>query len=141
MKIFQVLVLIFGLTVLANAQKRERTTILTGNIYDEMGAAISKANVKFRGTDSKYRVVTTNEDGEYIVDLENGSYSIEIEAVGFKTFKIQNYKIAQSYKGKMNFDVVLEVKSCDDPTVNCDFVTGEPVKTPKKNKVKKGNNK
>jgi hypothetical protein len=136
MKILQILALIFGFTLYVNAQN----AVLSGIIYDQMGAAIGKANIEFRGTNNELRVVTTNEDGEYVINLASGSYSIEIEAVGFKVYKIENFNITKSYKGKMNLDVVLEVKPCSDPTVNCDLIIGEPIKIPKKNNIKKRRN-
>jgi hypothetical protein len=140
MKFLQILVLILGLAIFVNAQK----TLLNGILADETGAVISNTKVTATSNDRRTYQVWTNEYGVYRLEIPFGIYSIEFEAVGFKIYKIEKYKIASSTKGKMSLDIVLEVRDCNDPLVNCDFITGEPLKNKKKsNKLikKKGNNK
>lgn len=102
--------------------------VLSGTVYDSAGAVIEDARIVFRGAGKKEKSKITGTDGNYKIELDNGIYSIEINAVGFKTFKIENYKLTGTKTG-MNFDVVLEVKSCDDPTVICLNLTANPIKT------------
>ena len=140
MKVLQILVLIFGLTVFANAQK----VILSGTLADETGAVISNTKITATNTSGKTFLAYTNDDGIYQLEISNGIYSIEFEAAGFKIYKIEKYKVAPIIKGKMNLDVVLEVRDCNDPLIHCLELVGEPTKNKEKsNKTikKKGNNK
>ena len=130
MKILQILVLILGLAVFGNAQTTKETTTLTGLVYDDAGAVIANANVKFLGNDKIEKTVNTNEDGVFETKLKAGNYSIQVESPGFQIFKMEKFRIAPSYKGKMNLDIVLEVRPCDD----CEWIIGEPIKENKKPK-------
>jgi hypothetical protein len=108
--------------------------ILSGVIYDSSGAAIENAKISFRDSENKERNIKTGKNGGYKIKLPNGVYSIEVQATGFKVFKIEKYKATGTYNG-MKFDVVLEVKNCDDPTINCSSITADPIK----NKFIRGN--
>lgn len=101
--------------------------VLSGVVYDSGGAAIENAKISFRDSENRERNVKTREDGAYKIKLPNEVYSIEVQATGFKGFKIEKYK-AIGTRGGLKFDVVLEVKSCDDPTVNCSSLTADPIK-------------
>jgi iron complex outermembrane receptor protein len=114
MKVLRILVLLISLSIFANAQSSNETSVLKGLVYDDMSAVITNAEVTFRGADGKVKVVKTNSDGEFEVNLSAGNYSIEVESPGFQTFKLEKYRIAPSYKGKMNLDIVLEVGPCSD---------------------------
>ena len=128
MKTLQILILIICLAVFANGQTSKETTVLTGLVYDDMGAVITNAKIIFRGTDNTERIIFNNDEGVFEINLRAGNYSIQVESAGFQTFKIEKYRIAPSYKGKMNFDIVLEVRPCDD----CEMIEGTPVKENKK---------
>ena len=128
MKILQVLVLIVGLTIFINAQTSKEKTVLTGIIYDDLGAVITNAKITFRGTDNKEKVITPNDDGVFEINLSSGNYIIQVESPGFQVFKLEKYRVAPSYKGKMNLDIVLEVRPCDD----CHWIEGTPVNENKK---------
>lgn len=119
MKILQILFLIFGLSYVIFSQTSEKSveTILSGTVYDDNGAVIPKAVIKAVGSDKKEVVTKTNDDGSFEIKLFPGNYSIQVESVeikGFQVFKIEKYRIASFYKGKMNLDIVLEVRPCDD---------------------------
>jgi hypothetical protein len=101
---------------------------LTGLVYDDYGAVIPEAKVSFRGNDKIERNVRTNDDGVFEIKLEAGNYSIQVESPGFQIFRMEKYRIAPSYKGKMNLDIALEVHPCDD----CEMIEGTPVKENKK---------
>lgn len=101
MKVLRILVLIFGLTVFANAQK----TVLSGTVTDQVGAVISKAKIKISGNKNQNFVVETNDEGNYKISLSEGIYSIKFEISGHKSFTIKNYRVS-SY-GTMKLDVAL----------------------------------
>ena len=111
------------------------SAVLTGIVYDSTGAVIEKAQISFKDSEKKEIITRTNKDGSYKVEIENGIYSIEVNATGFKAFKIEKYKATGTRDG-MRFDVVLEVKSCDDPTVICNNITADSNKI-----IKRKNNK
>jgi len=128
MKILQVLALMFCFAILANAQNKDTKTNFLGTVYDDYGAVIGGSIVLIRGKDNFEKIVFTNEDGIFEADLSAGNYSIEVTSAGFQNFKIEKYRIAPTYKGKLNLDVVLEVRPCDD----CHWIEATPVKTDKK---------
>lgn len=119
MKFLQTLFLIFGLFFVVHSQTTEKSveTVLSGTVYDDNGAVIPKAVIKAVGNDKKEVTAKTNDDGSFEIKLFPGNYSIQVESVevkGFQNFKIEKYRIASFYKGKMNLDIVLEVRPCDD---------------------------
>jgi len=131
MKFLQVLVLIIGFAVLANAQnvsQRGDKSTLSGTVFDQHGAVISQTKVTFTDNSGKVFAIFTNEDGVYEIELIEGKYTIEFYKAYFKPYKIENYNLA--FKTKMQFDVVLEVKPC--PEINCDWIEADPVQTNKK---------
>lgn len=119
MKIIRVLVLIFGLVVLVNAQR----SALTGTVYDASGAVIPKAKlIAINEKGEKFETVT-NDEGIYVlnllfhsvdaktsVDLKVAKYEIvvDLENRGFEKFILKDFKFVPSYKGKMNLDIALD---------------------------------
>lgn len=99
-----ILVLIFGLSIFANAQK----AILTGTIYDRQGAIIPNVSVKVIAKSSKQYEVKTDDNGVYEVKITTGIYTVECSAHGFKSFKMKNYFVPLSYKGKVFLDIALK---------------------------------
>lgn len=102
--------------------------VLSGYVYDSNGAVIENAEITFRDFDNRIRQIKTNIQGRYYVSIHNGNYSIEVEAAGFKKFKVDRYLAVGTQKG-LSLDIVLEVKSCDDPTMNCLIVPISPTKS------------
>jgi hypothetical protein len=98
-----------------NAQK----VVLKGTIADESGAVISNTKVTATNSERKAFQALTNEDGVFQLELLSGVYSIEFEATGFQVYKIEKYKIAPLVNCRMNLDIVLEVRDCNDPSVRC----------------------
>jgi hypothetical protein len=121
MKVLQILVLVFGLSVFANAQESS----LTGAVYDAQGSVITKAKVIATNEKGENFETVTNEDGIYVLKLpfnvyyandnfKIAKYSILVEANGFGRFTYNNFKFVPSYTGKMSLDVALEVEPIID---------------------------
>ncbi len=139
MKFLQILVLILGLVVLANAQK----AILSGTVYDANGAVIPKT-----------RVIATNEAGECFETLANDEgtdslnlpfndyssrkssnfkitkYEIRVNREnGFDKFVLKDFMFVPSSKGKMNLDISLDAanpESCGYLGADCPIVLNCP---------------
>ena len=112
----------FDIQLTRNSQMK--SAIIMGTVLDETGAAIQNAKVSFLGENKLRNTYLTNADGVFAVNLSLGNYSIRVEAPGFQFFYLQKYRVAPSYEGKMNLDVVLEVKPCDD----CNWIKNDPIK-------------
>ncbi len=127
MKVLQVLVLIFGLSVSANAQK----TLLSGTVYDQEGAVISETKITLTNKDGKKFEALANDDGIYKIIAPAGTYLIEViypHHQAWGKFSIEKYELPPV--PKMNLDVTLRVseeytKKYGTP------VTGEPIKNNK----------
>jgi hypothetical protein len=110
MKILQVLILVFGLFVVADAQnisERSEKSTLSGTVFDETGAVIPETKVTFTDKAGKVFSVSTNEDGVFQIELNEGKYTVEFYKTNFKRYKIENYRLA--FRSKMQFDISLEV--------------------------------
>ena len=124
MKILQILVLILGLSIFANAQK----AILSGAVYDANGSVIVEAKVTAINDKGAKFVTLTNDEGIYSLDLPFNSYDsktsanfkmtkyeITVEQKHFKKYVLKDFNFIPSYKGKMNLDIALDVDNsiCD----------------------------
>jgi hypothetical protein len=139
MKILQILVLMFCLVVVANAQK----AILTGSIYDPSGAVIVKSKVTAINQKGEKFEALSNEEGVYVLNLpldkykpvldqKITKYEIVVEASGFEKYTLKDFKFISSSKEQMNLDFALDV------FVNVNWIT-VPIKN--KNIKKRKNNK
>lgn len=90
-------------------------TILSGTAYDDNGAVIVYATIKFRGSDNVEQVTKTDDEGVFEIKLKPGNYFIQVESLGFKPLRIEKYRIAPSYKGRQILDVVLESGGNSEP--------------------------
>jgi hypothetical protein len=127
------LLLSFGLAVGAQqkmtAAKNERLVVFTGVVYDQMGAVIPGTRVAARRKDEKLFRTTANENGVFELRLVPSTYEIEFDGPpGFKKLTLNNAIVVDGYAGKMNHDIVLEVRDCDD----CGPIVAEPLKDDKK---------
>jgi hypothetical protein len=111
-------------------KNKETVIILSGVVYDITGALVTKAKVSVKTTNNQTIQAITNEDGIFQLKLSPASYQIEFESPGFKIFKLENFKVVNSTYGKMNQDIVLEVRDCDD----CEGIISEPIKEIRKPK-------
>jgi hypothetical protein len=105
-------------------------SVVTGVVYDDNGAVIPGVIVKFRGGNNSERSTKTNEAGEYEITLKAGNYSVETESPpGFQTLKMEKFRVAPSYKGKLSLDLVLEVGPCP----GCHGIEVGPIEAKKPN--------
>lgn len=119
MKTLQILVLILGLTVFANAQK----AILSGTVYDQLGSIIPDAQVVVKNKNGKMFETLTDRDGKYKIDLPYtvykmpddfrslslARYTIKVSLVGFHITEIEEFIFTKPSVGNMQLDFVLEV--------------------------------
>jgi hypothetical protein len=98
----------FLLVLPLSVQAQVGTADVLGTVADSMGAVITNAKVTVRnlGT-SATRNATTNDRGDYVFNiLSNGSYSLQVEAPGFKTYFMSG--IVLSAGDRTRIDVKLE---------------------------------
>jgi hypothetical protein len=122
MKILQVLILIFGLSIIVNGQKQNETAILTGSVFSQIGEVISDAKITITNEKGKRFETLTDENGNYKIELPvtvyKGDfdirklpitkYTIRIEYRGFRAFEIREFNFIQSKLRNMQLDVALE---------------------------------
>ena len=105
-------VLLLGDSPKASGQAVNGT--LLGTVTDSTGAVVS--NTKVVVTETTKSVIhesITNESGNYTVpDLPPGSYSVAVEATGFKKYVQQN--IALSSNSTTRVDIVLQAGSVSE---------------------------
>jgi hypothetical protein len=135
MKIFISFALVLVLFISIQAQQKETTIknkekliVLSGVVYDISGAVIANAIVSVKTTGNWDIQTKTNEEGIFELKLLPAIYEIAFESAGFRKLTLSNFRVVNSFSGKINNDIVLEVKSCDD----CEWIVGEPTKENKK---------
>jgi hypothetical protein len=112
MKILQVLVLILGLTVFANAQRAEKIFVLGGTVYDSNKALVVSAELTAKNKDGRIYKTFSNEDGIYSIKLPFGKYTLKFTKDGFKDFIVinfENFSVTEE-----SFDVDFIVGHCAD---------------------------
>jgi len=80
---------------LAAAAQSETTGRLTGTVTDQQGGVIQRATISAKNdqTGSEYRTIS-NEVGVYVIpSAPGGSYTISIEAQGFRTTVLKDIKV------------------------------------------------
>lgn len=84
-----VAVAVFLSDELAHRLEKNEQVTLNGHITDTAGVAIAGARISVRNIQTdEARVVTSNGDGNYmIVDLAQGTYTLQVTARGFRTFE------------------------------------------------------
>jgi hypothetical protein len=103
-------------------------SVVAGTVYDDNGAVIPGVLVRFKSGNIVH-VTKTNESGEFEVWMNSGNYSVEtVSPPGFQHLKMEKFRVAPSYKGKMSLDLVLEV-ACGE----CHGIEGVPVVQTKPN--------
>ena len=87
---------------------------ITGRVTDQNGAVVPDAKVTLANVETnEAREVTTNNEGDYsIPQLQAASYTLKVEAPGFKTASIGGVKIAVQINRTV--DVTLEVGAIGD---------------------------
>jgi hypothetical protein len=113
------LVLILCADLHAYAQKITGT--IAGTVKDPQGAVVMSATVKATNVDTGLSRSTTTADGAYLIQyLPIGTYSVEVDAAGFKRFVQQDIVLTVDQTQALN--VVLAV-GIESQTVT---VTGAP---------------
>jgi hypothetical protein len=80
--------LVSALLVCAGAHAASTKSTILGTVQDSSSALVPNATVTIRSETTNFvRQANTNPDGDYVVpDLDPGTYSITVEAPGFKRF-------------------------------------------------------
>src|SRR5215210_4860834 len=94
---------------------------LTGHVTDPTGAVVNGATVRVKNTQTgQETTATTTEDGDYMVpSLLPGTYTVTVEAQGFKSAVSENLEL--HVNDKATLDVTLEVGQVGDVvTVNAE---------------------
>ena len=134
MKILQILVLMFGIFIVANGQEKESLTELQGIVVDQAGGVIPSTRIVLTNSKGRKFEAFTNEEGMYLIRVPSGTYSIEAEYTkhrAWKKFKIEEYEIASTKK--MTFDISLRIDEAFTER-NGTTYTANPVKEEKKSK-------
>ena len=76
------------LVLFASANAASTQSTILGSVQDSSSAVVSSATVTVRSETTNFvRQANTNPEGDYVVpDLDPGTYSITVEAAGFKRF-------------------------------------------------------
>jgi hypothetical protein len=87
---------------------QEKATI-TGTVSDPSGSVIPAAKVTVTNVGTgQTRIIETNSSGNYLVpDLNIGSYSVKVEATGFKTY--EQTGIVLNVNDTIRTDVAMQV--------------------------------
>jgi hypothetical protein len=125
-RLFGLSLIIATLAIVVSAQSFRAT--LVGRVSDPGGAIVAGANVTIIQNGTNFtRTATTNDEGEYVVnELQPGSYTVRIDATGFKTAINQNVVLETDQTRR--FDVDLDVGSVNEsvtieaepPTINAE---------------------
>ena len=108
---------------------------ITGRVTDQNGAVVTNAKVTAANLETnEVREVTTNDEGNFsIPQLQAASYTLKVEAAGFKTASIEGVRIAVQITRTV--DVTLEVGAIGDTVMvsaeSFAHWTAEPVARPR----------
>lgn len=96
MKILQILVLILGIAVFANAQVNERKTTLKGRIFNQVGGVISDSWITLVDLNGKSLTFQPYSQGNYRRQISPGTYSILVKykkSQLYESYQIEKYEI------------------------------------------------
>lgn len=123
---------------LTNAQK----AILSGTIYDAVGAIVPEVKVTaINEKGEKFEAITNNE-GVYSLNLPYNLYEartssasfkiakfeivVDLEYRGFEKFQIKDFKFIPAYSGKMFFDIALDSRNPEP----CGYAGADCIESP-----------
>jgi len=100
---------IFALVSVSLARAQQITGSLAGTVKDAQGAMITTATVKATNTSTGFsRTAPVGADGAYLIQyLPVGTYTVQVDAAGFKRFVQQNIELTVDQTQALN--VTLEV--------------------------------
>jgi hypothetical protein len=104
-----VLILCAGLSAYA----QQITGTIAGTVKDAQGAVVASGTVKASNVDTGFsRSTTTTAEGEYLIQyLPVGTYTVEVEASGFKRFVQQNVILTVDQTQALNVTLAVGVQS------------------------------
>jgi putative CocE/NonD family hydrolase len=88
------------------AQEQARWATVHGIVTDPTGAKISGASVEFLW-DRKY-IVQTNAAGKYTIQLEPGTYDVQVREFGFSIARKERLLLSPSAQIELNFKLMLQ---------------------------------
>jgi hypothetical protein len=99
--------------MLLPAEAQQITGSIVGTVKDEQGAVVTSATVKAGNVDTGFsRSSTANEYGDYRIDyLPVGTYSVQVEAPGFKVFVQQNIALTVDQAQTINVTLAVGAQS------------------------------
>jgi hypothetical protein len=105
------LVLILGGSAMTLAQ--QITGSIAGTVKDEQGAMVTTATIKATNVETDYtRSTTTSGDGAFLIQyLPVGSYTVEVDATGFKKFVQKNIVLSVDQTLTLNPTLAVGVES------------------------------
>ncbi len=112
MKILQILVLIFALSICANAQNTKKLFVLSGTVYDSVKAFVPATKLIAKHKDGRIFRAVSNDDGVYKIKLPFGNYTLKFNKDGFKNYIVNNFE--NFSETDENFDVDFIVGHCAD---------------------------
>lgn len=111
MKVLQILILILGLVVCANAQKTEKLFVLSGTVYDSVKAVVSAVKLTAKNDGHVFNT-TSDSEGTYKIELPFGKYTFEFNSPGFIPYVVLNFENLS--ETNINLDVNFLVAECSD---------------------------
>lgn len=97
----------FFFVSLASAQVKSGT--ITGTVTDSTGANVAGASITITDTDTRVSTRTkSNKDGNFTVPyLAQGKYAVQVEAAGFKTYKVDGLVLGTEATLRVNAALVV----------------------------------
>lgn len=92
-----------------NGANGQRTTQkfrsgISGRLTDTNGAAIVRARITIVARSTKRNVIrTTNDEGQYVADLDPDTYDVVAEANGFKTTTRRSIPVLRNSRSYVDF--------------------------------------
>jgi hypothetical protein len=103
--------------LVSSAALAQDTGVISGSVRDNTGAVVSNAHVKISTAVGTLALTTvSNSEGEYSVPgLPAGTYNLEINVNGFRTFSVKNIVLQVAQKARV--DAILTVGSVNETVV------------------------
>lgn len=93
-------------TIGASGQRATQTfhSGISGRVTDRNGAVVVRARITIVAGSSKQSVIrTTNDEGQYVADLEPDIYDVSAEASGFKTVYRKSIPVSRESRSYVDF--------------------------------------
>jgi hypothetical protein len=106
---FLVLPFVLGGLLTSPSTAQINTASLTGQVTDANGAAAGGATVtaKNKATNVAHSVVTDSNGNYIFVSLPVGTYSVSVEAAGFKTALNERFMLEVAQKARLDFSLLI----------------------------------